>query len=374
MRVMQVIDSLRLGGSESLAATLAESFGKHGIGSLVCGLGEDGPLRDRLNALDIPCLNLNKAWGINPGITARLGFLILRQGCSAVISHHFRQLAHVAPAAKLLGRRLVHVEHDYHSYENRPDLLKKLHHLSPFISNFVGVSQEIKDWFSSQVPRLSSKVITITNGVDTDRFSLNPLARTRLREEFGIGRDCFVVGTCARLEPIKDLALLIRGFAIMVNQRGWEQDARLVLVGGGSLRDELMYTAAQEGVTDKLLITGFVGNVPDWMSVFDVYAITSLDEGLPLSVMEAMSCGLPVVSVNVGSLATIIDTEVGFIMSGRTRDELAGKLIEICRSQGMREEMGTAARQRIVNNYSLDSMLVSYIRALGKNDIMEAAA
>lgn len=375
MKVLHVLDSLRVGGSESLAASLAGAFRETGVDGLVCGLGEDGPLRGRLDFLGVPSLSLGMPLNVRPKAMARLGWLMYAERCNAVITHHFRQLVHAVPGATLLRRRLVHVEHDHHSHENSPRILAHFRRLAPLVSRFVFVSEAIRDWYVKRVPELGGKALAIPNGVDTARFSRNDTARLRVRTLIQAGPEDFVVGTCARLEPVKDLELLLRGFALLL-QREREQGraARLVLVGAGSLLDSLRSLAARLGIADVTHFAGVVDDVPGWLSGLDAYAVTSLNEGLPLSVMEAMSCHLPVLATNVGSMERLVDSQVGLLLHGRDPGELADGLGLLASRPFLRSALGQKARERIVQTHSLHAMVRHYLLALGINQVNEESA
>lgn len=370
MKVLQVIDSLSLGGSESLAATLAEQVSRRGVGCHICGLGADGPLRNRLKSAGIGFSHLDARSGVKPSAMFALMRLVWRESTNIILTHHFRQLVHATPAAFLLRRRLVHVEHDFHSYVDRPDILKRFAQLAPIVHRFVFVSEPIRALFADRLPRLAGKSVAIPNGVDTDRFQPAPESRGRIRELVGAEPDDFLVGTCARLEPIKDIPLLLEGFARLsqrINDAG--RTARLVLVGDGSQRQELEKQAATLGICDRCHFAGAVDNVHDWLSGMDAYAITSIDEGLPLSVMEAMSCKLPVVAVNVGSLANIVDDQVGFLLKSRSPDDLGDRLVTLAEATALSKRLGEAARSKVVKAYSVNSMVESYLGIMGLSKI-----
>jgi glycosyltransferase involved in cell wall biosynthesis len=365
MKILQVIDSLRIGGSESLAASLAEQFGRRGIECHICAMGSDGPLRERLNQASIKATHLSTPQGVSLGAMLSVGQLALRCRSNVILTHHFRQLVHAVPAATLLRRKLVHVEHDYHSYEQRPDILQKFALIAPFVHKFVFVSDQIRDWFAKRLPKAAAKCVSIPNGIDTDRFNRHEEARISLRNQLDTQKNTVIVGTCARLEPIKDLGLLIQGFGLMVKALTHTGlDARLVLVGEGSQREILGQLVSSLGLEDKCHFAGVVSDVHNWLSAFDVYAITSVDEGLPLSVLEAMSANLPIVSVNVGSLASVVDDSVGAILKNRTQEILGEKLIEFCKDLPGVQARGARARSTIVERYSCLAMIEGYLMAM----------
>jgi len=373
VKVLHLVDSLSIGGSESLAANLAKGFADRGINNIVCALGENGNLVDRLEKNNIPHAYLGAKSGVRPTAMLRIGAMLLGKHCDAIITHHFRQLLHAAPTAQILGRKIVHVEHDYHSYLERPDIIKKMRYCMPAIKQFIGVSEEITSWFQNRIIRSSNKFLTIKNGVTVDHFRPNERARKNFRLALNIPDDAVVIGTCARMEPVKDLKLLIHGFKVMVRklqmvEPSLSTNTHLLLVGDGTERQSLEVLAEAMGIGDRCHFVGMVDNVSEWLAILDMYTITSKDEGLPLSVMEAMSVGLPIVACNVGSVSLLVNTTVGYLLEGRDKEELGQVLSIFAQDTNRRKKCGTEARRNICASYSFEATIDGYIKALIKKN------
>ncbi|MBC16750.1 MAG: hypothetical protein CL942_06830 [Desulfovibrio sp.] len=358
VKVLHVVDSLRIGGSESLVSTLVGAFRQRGIDNVVCGLGEDGPLRERLAGNECTAYNLDQRYGVRPDVMLRVGRIAMREQCNVIMTHHYRQLFHSLPAAVLLRKRLIHVEHDSHSYAAQPGLVNRLSKLAPFVQRFCFVSDEINQWFLRHMPAAADKFMVIPNGVDTERFAPDADRKRTVRQSLGIPEDAVVIGTCARLEPVKDLPLLLRSFALVSMKDGSE--CHLLIAGDGSLRDELKHLAVELGINDRCHFTGVVSDVPGILCAMDLYAITSANEGLPLSVLEAMSAALPVVSVNVGALEDVVSETTGILLEGRSDEECARAMQQLADDAPLRERLGSAAREFVLERYSLSAMVDAY--------------
>ncbi|GAB7078405.1 glycosyltransferase [Megalodesulfovibrio paquesii] len=364
MNVFHLIDSLHIGGSESLTATLATAFTIRGHRNLVCGLGQDGPLRNRLDEQEIPTLNLDCPTGIQPRAMLRIGQLVRTHHSTGILTHHFRQLVHALPAATLLRRPLVHVEHDYHSYEKRPDIIRKMGLMAPLVHRFVFVSEIIKKWFVERLPQMAPKALAIPNGVDTSRFHPNPAVRASHRSRLQLEDNDFLIGSCARLEPVKGLDLLIQAIALLPAHLHGSGRLQLLLVGDGSQRAPLERLAAELGVGGRVHFVGMADNVQDWLNACDAYALTSQNEGLPLSLMEAMASGLPVVAVDVGSVARVVDARVGALVRERDAEAVAEALGRLTKNRAVAASLGVEAMHRIRQRYSWDHMVDQYLAAL----------
>lgn len=360
MKILQLIHSFKIGGSELLALKLSRAFLKQGTESFICAIGPNGPVAQLATQDGIPTLCIDKPYGIRLEVMARLIWLAKTEKCDVVLAHHFRQLFHVLPAAILLNKKVFHVEHDFHFYENNTPILRKLDLLIPFIHKIICVSDSIRDKFVRKLPHRADKFICIPNGIDTQSFRRDNQSRELKRVELGIHPDTIVLGTCARLEPIKDLSLLLQGFAQILLHPQRDNSVVLVIVGEGSQREALQRCAKKLGIHNHCYFVGGVTDVHVWLNLFDIYALTSENEGLPLSIMEAMATELPVVAVNVGSVNSIINQNNGILLSSRSEIELGGQLMKLVRDKERRRLLGKAARSVIEQNFSFEKMINLY--------------
>lgn len=157
--------------------------------------------------------------------------------------------------------------------------------------------------------------------VDTDLFARGEAAAAR--RALGLPPDARIMVFVGRLERAKGTERLVEAFATLASQ---DESVRLVLIGDGSQRPSLAAQARALGVLDRVVFAGWVDHdeLPTWLQASDVLLLPSDDEGLPTVVIEALSCGVPVVATAVGALPTLItDGENGFLLRGRTADELA---------------------------------------------------
>jgi glycosyltransferase involved in cell wall biosynthesis len=181
-----------------------------------------------------------------------------------------------------------------------------------------------------------------------------------LRARFGIGPSASVVVFVGRLAREKELASLIRAFAAA--RRGLP-NATLVLVGDGPMRSELETLAAGLSLDGAVRFTGRQtgAEVRDWLQASDVFALVSSNEGLPCSLLEAMSVGLPSVISDIPANVQLVETEVhGLHVGLGSPDSIAGALRRLLSDVPLRAHMGAAARQRVLAGYSIDKVMDRY--------------
>ena len=197
------------------------------------------------------------------------------------------------------------------------------------------------------------KMVVVPNGIDTERFKINVEDRTRIRKEWGIGDNEKLVGLVARLDPMKDHHTFLEAAAILVNQR---EDIRFVCVGDGDrdYREMLHRKSTELGLNERLLWAGSRTDASAIYNAFDVATCTSITEGFPNVVGEAMSCGIPCVVTDVGDSAVIVG-DLGFVVPPRDPRSLADAWIRCLSEAHAVPQM--EIRARIIRDFSLQSLV-----------------
>jgi glycosyltransferase involved in cell wall biosynthesis len=218
-----------------------------------------------------------------------------------------------------------------------------------------GRSDAIRDHGLS--PRM---VMTISNGVDTERF--RPLASREpglaLRHEFGLGRDDLVVGAIGRLVTVKGHEILVDAFRRVARA---EPRARLVLVGDGPQRKPLELVVGRSEAADRIRLVGARPAGPDVYGALDLLVYPSLAGAYGLVVLEAMACGLPVVASRLeGTDELIVDGTNGILVPAADPVALAGAILRLMADAAERHRLGTRARADVVARYSEAQMIERY--------------
>ena len=206
-----------------------------------------------------------------------------------------------------------------------------------------------------------SKLLWMPNPVDLDEFRPPlPDERAALRTALGIPSESEVVLFVGRLAPEKELASLVNAFGRIAASR---PRAMLVLVGDGPCRNELHTVAGNLAQEGRIRFTGAVPSsaVHQWVQIADVFALVSSLEGLPVSLIEAMATGLPVVVSDIPANRQLVDPGIqGLVVETRNADAIGSALGEILESPEMRRRMGEAARLRIGDSFSTARVAALY--------------
>ncbi len=203
----------------------------------------------------------------------------------------------------------------------------------------IAVSDGVAASIKSRVP-----VDVVLHGVEACHVRRHPGARSAARAALGLGVDEPVVGTVGNLTTKKDHETLLRAIALA---REDVPAIRLVLIGSGPLDAEIRRHTAALGLADSVILTGSRDDVPDLLPAFDVFALSSRFEGLPIALLEAMATGLACVATTVGGIPEVIgDGRDGVLVGPADPAALAGALVSLLDEPERREQLGRNAATR----------------------------
>jgi glycosyltransferase involved in cell wall biosynthesis len=283
---------------------------------------------------------------------------------AAVIhTHGFAPLLHTLPARFIGGvSRVVHTEHSFEYLEPRPSLRRALKWMSRTTGVFALCGERMLSYYKTSVGISTKRLQVIPNGIDADKY--RPAEnRASVRAELGIPADAFAVGSAGRLAPEKNYELLLTA-ASRVRHTG--VPVHVVLFGEGEERAALEQLALQLGIRNNVSFAGWRTDLHRLLPALDVFALTSVSEGLPLALLEAMACALPIVSTAVGDIPVAVEHDhAGYLVPNGDADGVAARLSQLSHEPGRRRSLGTHGRQVVLDRYSRSSMLSRYLIAYG---------
>lgn len=203
----------------------------------------------------------------------------------------------------------------------------------------------------------AERVHVIDNGINVNTEQ-SPLAHKSARDVLGLSDQHFVIGCVASLTHEKAHDDLIRAFARLVKTA---PESRLIIVGSGFLDEELRYLVATLGIQENIVFTGYRQDARGLYAAFDVFALVSHSEGLPMAMLEAMAASLPVVVSKVGAIPQVVHAmENGMLITPGDLDGIADCFIKLAQDPVLREALGRNARTEVVANYSVSRMARDY--------------
>ena len=359
LRVMFVQTNMLVGGAEMLTVNLIRRLDRERFAPELICLKEPGPLGEAL-AEEVPVHHSLLRNKYDVSIWPRLTRLLRERQVDAVIT--------VGAGDKMFWGRLAARRADVpvilsalHS-TGWPDGIGRLNRLlTPITDRFIAVAPSHGRFLIDKEKLPAEKVAVIPNGVDTERFAPLPDVLA-VRHELGISRTAPVVAIVAALRPEKNHELFLN-MARRVTRR--LPEAQFLIIGDGPCRNALDERAWELGVAKHVLFLGSRDDVPRLLSASDVFTLTSHNEANPVSILEAMSAGRPVVATNVGSIHEAVEEgKTGYLVAPGDAKRLARRVIELLEDPVRAQAMGIAARRRVVSHWSLDVMVHGYERLI----------
>ncbi|MGE4265240.1 MAG: glycosyltransferase [Desulfovibrio sp.] len=358
MRILLSIPSLAAGGAERQFAALASGLAARGHEVLAVALGQGGPLAADLGAARR--IELGKTSRLdNPRVALALARLLRRE--APQVHYAFLPTCCVlgallkpfCPATRLVfGSRATKIE----GLGQAGRLLLALEARLAHRADLVIANSTAGQTFCLGRGFPAERVRVVNNGIDTMRFCPDRTLGAALRTQWGVTEGQRLVGLVARLDPLKDHAAFLAAAARLGAQR---PETRFVCVGGGleSHAQSLRERATALGLDGRLVWTGERADMPAVYNALDVACLSSASEGLPNVLCEAMSCGVPCVTTDVGDAARVVEG-IGLAVPPRDPAALAGGLaamLERLEREGPR--LGVLCRERIEKEFSLARMV-----------------
>ena len=240
-----------------------------------------------------------------------------------------------------------------------PDTISRLNRLlTPLTDAFIAVADEHGRYLIEHERLPADRVRVIRNGVDVQRFRPCPEVRMEVRRQLGLSDDARVCGIVAALRMEKNHLLFLRAAAMLRRQM---PQAEFLIVGDGPERSKLENAASSEGLAEHVRFVGARNDVHRLLAAMDVFALTSDNEANPVSILEAMATGLPVVSTRVGSIAeTVQENQTGFLTSPGDAEQIAACWHRLLEEPALALRLGAAGRRVVSDNWSLDQMVDGY--------------
>ena len=349
MKIFQVLNSLECGGLEKLTLDLSLKLKAQGHTVTICCLERTGNLLNN-NYAGIEIISLNKGSGLDFTLPFRLAEAMRQKKPDVVHTHNMGPLLYGTIAAKLADVPVVINTRHGRAPQHMNGLIWGMNEA------IVAISNDAKSELLKNNTIDPGKVSVIHNGIDLEAFK-SRIFQQEAKKALGLD-SLFVIGTVSRLAREKDQFSLIKAFAMVVSV---EPKVKLVFAGDGPLKVELAALANDLGIKDKIAFLGFRDDVNTILRAFDIFVLSSLQEGISLSLLEAMASRLPIVATNVGgNPEVVIDGETGILVPPKDPEKMAEAIIKILQNPELAKNMGQAGRKRVEEKFSLYRMVSEY--------------
>ena len=330
MKILQVIPELSLAGAEIMLENLATSLSARGHDiTVVSFYSMETPITRRLVKQNFDVIFLDKNSGFDLKLIIKLRKIIKEINPDIIHTHRY-VLPYVYISNFGINKKIVHTVHNIAKKE-------------------VGRKQQILQYFLFRkrniVPVAISPIVRETI-IDLYKIKNVPMVYNGInietcksKQQYDIS-DGGIILHVGRFSEQKNHRMLIEAFAKVQKVK---KNVKLLLIGQGELESEIRKIVQNLEVTEKVVFAGVRENVKDVMSIADIFVLSSFYEGMPMTIIEAMACGLPIVATRVGGVPDMICNGEDGVLVGVNASELADALIELLDNKELRERYGKAA-------------------------------
>lgn len=358
MKIALLITGLGMGGAEKQVCDLSDQFRLLGHEVIICYLTGDAILKPKNP--NIPLIGMNMAK--NPFSFFKTYFHLRRilNNFSPDVLHTHMVHANLMGRLLRLSMRLKRLISTAHSTNEGSIIRMWLYRLTdPLCDISTNVSQKAVETFIARHAVAEGRMISIYNGIDTERFCFSPEARHEVRNQYGIETDTFLLLCVGRLHQQKDYPTMLSAFALA---QADNHHLNLWIVGEGEEKKSLALLCDELQITDKVRFLGRRNDIPELMSACDLFCLSSAFEGFGLVVAEAMACERPVVATDCGGVSEIIQSD-GLLVPVSSPEKFSEAILQSLQSPH------PSARQRIIDTFSITSIAQQWLELYASHTI-----
>lgn len=356
IRIIHLLPSFGLAGAEHMAAQLLLALARsHDMGAISLAADAKSPIEAWLRQSGVAVWHLGKHAGFDPGMF-RAVHRVLSQFRPQIVHTHLSAVLRYALPSMLLPESPLWIHTVHTLAERETDAVGRAAHGLAFRRGAIPVAVSAAVAESIRRVYRSNRIATIPNGIPVNGYSRDPQVRARWRDNQGFDGQTVLFIYVGRLQEPKDPLLLVEAFASLPDGR-----SHVVLVGDGPLENKVAESVRARGLERRVHLLGRRADIADCLAAGDVFVLPSHWEGNPLSVMEAMASGLPVISTAVGGIPELVQSgRHGLLVKAGDGPSFAAAMRVLLECPGARREMGDAARARALAEFTLERMVREY--------------
>lgn len=334
MKILQVIPYFCFGGAETMCENLTYGLIAMGHDVTVVSLYDDQtPIARRMEAAGVKILYLDKKLGLDLSMVPKL-MKIMRREKPDVVHSHLNVIKYTVAAAKLSGiRRCIHTVHNvaHEEAEGRVEKIISTIYFRLGLATPVALSPEVRATIVSFYGLKEQKVPVIYNGVD--------LGKCCAKEDYALAKPARLLHI-GRFNVQKNHKGLLEAFAKIAEIC---PHCTLQLIGDGELREETEKLAVSLGLDNKVAFLGNQTNIYSFLQEADIFLLPSIFEGMPMTIIEAMGTGLPIVASRVGGVPDMLEDGTSGLLVPCEPDAVAQAVLQLLQQDDLRKKLGTNA-------------------------------
>ncbi|MEM1189223.1 MAG: glycosyltransferase [Pseudomonadota bacterium] len=370
LNIVHVTFDMRIGGTEQVIRNLIEGSDPGEFTHRIFCIEEPiGPWGIALQNEGIALVSHQRRPAFDASVLRALRRYLRRTDADVVHCHQYTPWAYGALAAFGLKTRVLFTEHG-RFYPDRSSPKRRIVNplLARLTDRITAISEATRAALVDFEFLRGDRIQVIYNGIRG--LEVDARESAELRSKLGIPASAPVLGTIARFDPIKNHAMMLRAFRLVLDQH---PDCRLILVGDGEERDNIEALVEDLGIGGSIVLPGYVPKPDMWLSVMDIFLLSSFSEGTSMTLLEAMSLGKPCVVTSVGGNPEIVlDRQSGTVTPSDQAQPFAEAIAELLTNHGLQTRLGQGARERFNGHFTYEHLVEAYADVYARTCAVEA--
>ncbi|MBD1390542.1 glycosyltransferase [Neiella sp. HB171785] len=357
-RVVHLTYDMRIGGTEMVIKSIIEGTDPDQFEmSIFCIEEPIGPWGKALQANGIALTSIARQPGFDVALIRKIRQHLRAEQIDIIHCHQYTPWVYGVLAALGLKTKVIFTEHgrfypDSSSWKRR--IINPL--LNSITDAITAISNATKGALGEYEFLPEQRISTIYNGISG--LNVEAAEVDSLRQQLGLADNTKVLGTVARMDPIKNHKMMLEAVAQVVAKH---PNSVLLLVGDGDERENIERWVEQLELQDRVILPGYQSDPSRYMALMDIFLLSSLSEGTSMTLLEAMSLGKPCVVTNAGGNPEIIADQVnGFVTSNDDGDEFAAAITKLLADESTLQQFQQASKTRFTSRYQASSMIQQY--------------
>lgn len=358
-KILHVTYDMRIGGTEMVIKNIIEGCDSEKYDmSIFCIEEPIGPWGKELAENGTAIYSKNRKEGFDFSIISAIRRVLKSEKIDVIHCHQYTPWVYGVIAAIGIDIKVIFTEHgrfypDTSSWKRR--MINPI--LSFFTDYITAISKATKQALVDYEFLSANKIELVYNGIKA-LDSINEKEIIALKHELSIHTDDIVLGTVARLDPIKNHTMMLKAFSIIAKEY---PKTKLVIVGDGELKAELKAQCKTLSLSDRVIFTGYITKPSRYIQLFDIFLLSSFSEGTSMTLLEAMSLAKPCVVTDAGGNSEIILSHInGVVTENGVSEFFANGIREVMVNNDNTLSMGVASQERFLQFFSSDIMNKKY--------------
>jgi glycosyltransferase involved in cell wall biosynthesis len=359
INLLHITFDMGIGGTEQVISNLIESVDKSKIKvSILCLEHPLGPLGKILKEKGYQVDTIPRKKGFDLKLIFKIRRYLIKHKINVIHCHQYTPWVYgVFGSFFIHDIKVIFTEHG-RFYPDQSSFKRRI--VNPFLvamtDHIIAISEATKKALIEYEFIPASKIKVIYNGINSMIVDSHKLLS--IKQDLNIPDNAVILGTIARLDPIKNHKLLISAFYEIHKSY---PNTLLIIVGDGETRSYLEKLTEELGLTEKVLFMGYKTNPAEYLQLMDIFLLPSLSEGTSITLLESMSLAKACIVTNVGGNPEIIENHVsGIVTPSNDKSKLVESISLLLKDENLRERIGTACRERFSKNFSVNSMIKKY--------------